>query len=83
VTEADRIQYESAIVTADFRDGAITELRVHPLDLGYSTGKRSQMGRPVLASGPVADAVLERVIRLSREFGTNIEREGNAAVIRP
>ena len=78
----DRTQYESAIVTADFRGGALSELRVYPLDLGYSTGKLSQMGRPVLATGEVADAVLERVIRLSREFGTNIEREGDCAVVK-
>jgi poly-gamma-glutamate synthesis protein (capsule biosynthesis protein) len=81
-TEADRIQYESAIVTADFKGGCLSELRVHPLDLGYSTGKRSQMGRPVLASGEVADRVLDRVIRLSGEFGTQIDRDGNCAVVR-
>ena len=39
-------------------------------------------GRPVLAEGKVADAILERVRRLSQRFGTEIAIEGESAVVR-
>lgn len=78
----DPAHYRSAMVSVDFEAGSLSGLRVHPLDLGFSTGKRSQMGRPVLATGEVAETVLQHVARLSREFGTEMEIVDEQGVIR-
>ena len=47
----------------DFRGGKLARLELHPLDLGHGTS-RAQRGRPVLAQGSVATAILDRVQRL-------------------
>jgi poly-gamma-glutamate synthesis protein (capsule biosynthesis protein) len=65
-----------------FSGGALKELRLHPLDLGF--GKpRAQRGRPLLARGETAKTILSRVAKLSARYGTKIAIEGDVAVIRP
>lgn len=73
--------WQSIIATCEFQDRRLSALRLHPLDLGHGLS-RAQRGRPVLASGKVADAILERVQRLSGRFGTAITCEGEIATVR-
>jgi len=64
-----------------FAGGALAELRLYPLDLGAGLS-RAQRGRPVLARGEVAAAILARVQRLSRRHGSDIAIDGETAVVR-
>jgi poly-gamma-glutamate capsule biosynthesis protein CapA/YwtB (metallophosphatase superfamily) len=66
---------------AEFKEKRLAALRLHPLDLGHGRG-RAQRGRPVLASGDIAAAILARVERLSRRYGTTIAIEGESAVVK-
>ena len=43
---------------------------------------RAQRGRPVLASGGIAAAILARIERLSRRYGTAVAIEGESAVVK-
>jgi hypothetical protein len=43
---------------------------------------RAQRGRPVLARGAVAAAILERVRRLSARHGTDVVVDGQTALVR-
>ena len=61
--------------------GELEEVRLHPIDLGYKQ-PRSQKGRPVMAKGEVANAVLDLFKQLSLPFGTQIEIQDNVGVIR-
>jgi poly-gamma-glutamate synthesis protein (capsule biosynthesis protein) len=79
---ANRINYQSAIVTVSLKARELSELRLYPVDLGYDTGKRSQRGRPVLAEGPVAEDVLNRLCELSKAFGTAVSMENGYGVIK-
>jgi poly-gamma-glutamate capsule biosynthesis protein CapA/YwtB (metallophosphatase superfamily) len=76
------IRWQTVIAEVIFSAHALHEIVLHPVDLGYSTGKRSQRGRPMLAEGPVAKEILGRVQRLSSAFGTPVEIENRRGVIR-
>ena len=67
--------------SCEFRARKLATVRLHPLDLGHGLS-RAQRGRPVLALGKVAAAVLERVRRLSQRYGTEIAIEEESAVVR-
>jgi poly-gamma-glutamate synthesis protein (capsule biosynthesis protein) len=63
-----------------FKGGKLAALRLHPLDLGF--GKpRAQRGRPLLARGETARAILERVARLSERYGTKVRIEDETGVV--
>jgi poly-gamma-glutamate synthesis protein (capsule biosynthesis protein) len=73
--------WHGLLAACDFRGGKLARLDLHPLDLGHGT-PRAQRGRPVLAQGKTATAILERVKRLSLRYGTEIAVEGALAIIR-
>ncbi len=73
--------WHGLLAECEFADGALAALRLHPLDLGHGRPRASR-GRPMLARGPVAAAILERVARLSRRYGTDIAIEGETGVVR-
>ncbi len=73
--------WQSLVAIAEFKDRRLAGLRLHPLDLGHGLG-RSQRGRPVLAKGRVAAAILDRVRRLSARFGAEIAIEGDSAMVK-
>jgi poly-gamma-glutamate synthesis protein (capsule biosynthesis protein) len=64
--------WRSLMATCRFSAGALTEVELHPLDLGYQL-PRSQRGRPVLATGEVSAAILHRTAELSSFYGTQLE----------
>lgn len=72
--------WQNIIATCRFEGGAPRELLVHPIDQGHGR-PRSQRGRPVLARGEVADAVLSRVQRLSNRYGTDMKIDGGVGKI--
>jgi poly-gamma-glutamate synthesis protein (capsule biosynthesis protein) len=72
--------WETVTATCVFVAGKLTELRLHPIDLGFGL-PRPQQGRPVLAHGEAARRILDRVIRLSRNHDTTFELDGESAVV--
>ncbi|HWP57013.1 MAG TPA: hypothetical protein VNL14_03880 [Candidatus Acidoferrales bacterium] len=64
-----------------FKRKAFYEAKLYPIDLGHGR-PRAQRGRPVLADAAVAEKILDRLQRLSRRYGTAIEKEGTIGVIR-
>jgi poly-gamma-glutamate synthesis protein (capsule biosynthesis protein) len=67
--------------SCEFADWKLAAVRLHPLDLGHGR-PRAQRGRPVLAKGAVAEAILDRVRRLSARFGADLTTDGDSAVVR-
>ncbi len=68
----DRIYWEGAIAKFTLDDGALKELQLYPVTLGYEK-PRSQRGRPTLAEGKPAKAILERIRKLSLQYGTQLD----------
>jgi poly-gamma-glutamate capsule biosynthesis protein CapA/YwtB (metallophosphatase superfamily) len=79
---AEREYWHGLAAGCEFADGKLAQVRLHPLDLGAGL-PRSQRGRPVLARGAVATAILERVRRLSARYGTEIVIDGETGLVRP
>jgi poly-gamma-glutamate capsule biosynthesis protein CapA/YwtB (metallophosphatase superfamily) len=73
--------WHGVAAACDFRGGKLACLDLHPLDLGHGRS-RAQRGRPMLAAGETAAAILDRVKRLSERYGTTVELEGEVASIK-
>jgi poly-gamma-glutamate synthesis protein (capsule biosynthesis protein) len=73
--------WHGVAAACDFVAGRLAALRLYPLDLGFGR-PRAQRGRPLIARGEVARAVLDRVRRLSTRFGAEIVIEGESATVR-
>jgi poly-gamma-glutamate capsule biosynthesis protein CapA/YwtB (metallophosphatase superfamily) len=69
------VWWESVVATATFSGGALTDLRLDPIDLGTDRPLASR-GLPRLASAERARAILDRVAHLSEAYGTIIRIEG-------
>ncbi len=73
--------YHSVIAVSEFDAGRLSKITLYPIDLGYSLPP-TERGTPHLAKGAVARAIIERLARLSRPFGTTVLLEGEVGVIR-
>lgn len=65
--------WEGAVATVRFGAGALEQVCLHPVDLGFGT-RRSERGRPMLATGAAADRILARLERMSGAAGTRTRR---------
>ncbi len=72
---------ESVVAVSRYEDGQLAEVRLYPTELGIDLPD-SRLGIPRIASPEIAQRILERLQRLSRELGTTIRIEGNVGVIR-
>ena len=71
---ADALYWESVVARCDFKRESLNGITLHPIDLGHAQ-KRSQRGRPLLATSDVSRRALERIKRLSKPLGTDIRIE--------
>lgn len=77
----DPVYYESVIAVTRFENNTLAELRLYPVELGYSK-RFANRGIPWVVTGPQAKAILERLQKLSEPFGTQIAIENDTGVIR-
>ena len=71
---------ESVVALSHYTDGELAAVRLYPTELG-ADGPDSRLGIPRLAQPDKAHEILERMQRLSRDFGTTIDIEGSVGVI--
>jgi poly-gamma-glutamate synthesis protein (capsule biosynthesis protein) len=69
----------SAVVTVAFSARALSEIRIHPIELGFGL-PRPQTGRPMLAEGDIARRAIERFQTLSAPLGAEINAEGRVTL---
>ncbi len=77
---AEAAFWEGCLARVGFEGGQLARLELHPLDLGFGAG-RAERGRPLLATGARADAILDRIERLSARHGTRFARTGESLVL--
>lgn len=78
---ADPVLYESVIAVTRFRNGAASEIRLYPVDLGVHA-QGAERGVPHLADAQTGARILARVQRLSEPFGTHVIIEKGVGIIR-
>ena len=81
----DASAWQSVIAECRFSNGALAEMQLAPVQLNAEgvDGDLTTRGRPSLAHGAEAAAILDRLSELSAPFGTKIERSTDGGVIRP
>jgi poly-gamma-glutamate synthesis protein (capsule biosynthesis protein) len=72
---------ECRFVHGCFREMTLTPVQLKPQGVG-GPGDLATRGRPSIAHGTEANAILDRLAELSRPFGTALERSGETAIIR-
>ena len=75
------VWYESVIAVSCFEHGQVAEVRLDPVDLGF-TAKGVNQGIPRPASPEVSKTILEELQRLSKPYGTTIAIEDGVGIIR-
>jgi poly-gamma-glutamate synthesis protein (capsule biosynthesis protein) len=76
----DDVFWESVIAVSRFENGQVSEIRLYPIDL--SSPRDSQRGIPRPALPEKAQAILERLAKLSAPFGTKIQIKEKVGIIR-
>src|SRR6185295_4852427 len=72
----DEVVFQTVVAVSRYDGGRASEIRLYPVDLGY--GQRlTKSGVPRLASAAAGRAILERLQRLSKPYGTSIAIEKN------
>jgi poly-gamma-glutamate capsule biosynthesis protein CapA/YwtB (metallophosphatase superfamily) len=78
----DERVFQTIVTVTRYEKGRAAEILMYPVDLGYGL-RLTKSGVPRLASPAAGRAILERLQRLSRPYGTVITIEKNVGVIRP
>jgi poly-gamma-glutamate capsule biosynthesis protein CapA/YwtB (metallophosphatase superfamily) len=74
--------FRAVLATIRFEAGAATEVRLHPVELGYGEPV-TRSGIPRSASPEAGSEILERVRAISEPLGTEVALEDGVGVIRP
>ena len=77
---SDPAYWENMFAVCAYSKNKLKEIRVHAIDQGFAR-PRPQRGRPLLAEGEVANRVIERVVGLSRRYGTKVSNRNGVGVI--
>ncbi|MBM3790700.1 MAG: CapA family protein [Acidobacteria bacterium] len=63
--------WESVVAVPAFRGDRVVEIKLYPVDMGFRM-PRSQQGTPRLADPALARKIIERVAKMSEQYGTTI-----------
>ena len=75
---SDARYWQTVVPICRFEGDKLVEIKIHPVSLGLGE-KRHHRGRPRLANGSEAGAILTRYASLSESFGTVVEVEDDCA----
>ena len=67
----DPLQWEQMFAVCDFVGGNFKEARLYPIDLGHK-GPLTRRGRPLLADPVMGKRILDRVVRFSAKYNTQV-----------
>src|SRR4029077_13927142 len=77
---SDPAYWENMFAVCKFSKNKLAQIEIYPIDQGFGR-PRPQRGRPILAEGEVAKRVIDRVIRLSQRYGTNVVNRNGIGII--
>ena len=72
--------WERIVALATFENGALRQVRLHPIDLGLDM-PLDRRGTPRIASEQRGVAILERLAALSRALDTHVRIEGGVGYV--
>lgn len=72
---ASPTHWQALVPVCVFEDGALAEIELHPIDLGFGR-PRAQRGRPLLADSDLAGTIIDRYEGLCAHNGIHVDRSG-------
>lgn len=75
------IWYQSVVTVSRYEQGQVSEIRLYPVEIGFRR-RDPNRGVPRMASPAEAQAILERLQRLSQPLHTDIRIDHNVGIIR-
>lgn len=78
---ADSRYWETVVPICHLAEGRVTKIEIVPVSLGHGEPSHRR-GRPRLATGAHAEAILKRFAALSEPYGTRIDLDGERAFVR-
>jgi poly-gamma-glutamate synthesis protein (capsule biosynthesis protein) len=72
--------WENIAATCEFRGGKAAEIRIYPIEQGFGASL-GQRGRPMLATGEIAERVIGRVAELSQMYNVTVRNDNGVGVI--
>src|SRR6267154_6075296 len=79
---AHEAYWQNIATTCHYVGGKLNEIRIHPIHQGFGR-PRGQRGRPMLAGGAMAEAIIARVDALSKPYGVRVENRNGTGVVTP
>jgi len=79
---AHEAYWQNIATTCHYVGGKLAEIRIHPIHQGFGR-PRGQRGRPMLAGGAMAEAIIARVDALSKPYGVRVENRNGTGVVTP
>ena len=76
-----RENWEAVVAVPRFIDGELSELALHPIDLGFGR-QRQVRGRPILADEELGEKIINDLKRLSEPYGTEIDMRRGVGYVR-
>lgn len=73
--------WEAVVAVPVFRDGTLREMALHPITLGHGL-PRQVRGRPLLATGDLAEKIIADLRERSAPYGTEIEMRRGIAYLK-
>ena len=67
----DPLQWEQMFAVCDFVGGNFKEARLYPIVIGHN-GPLTRRGRPLLADPVMGKRILDRVVRFSAKYNTQV-----------
>ena len=74
--------WENMCAVCRFDNDQLKEIKIFPIEQGFGR-PRPQRGRPLLAEGEIADRVIERVARLSQQYGVKVSNRNGVGIVEP
>jgi poly-gamma-glutamate capsule biosynthesis protein CapA/YwtB (metallophosphatase superfamily) len=73
--------WQAMVAVCRFEKRQLSEIELYPVDMGFGR-PRPQRGRPLLADEKLGKTILDRIARLSKPFGTQVEQRNGRGLVR-
>jgi len=78
---ADRVYWESVLPLCKWEGWKLVDIKLYPLTLGFGRARQFR-GRPLIATGELAEKIIGDMITLSKPFGTEIQYTNGIGIVK-
>jgi poly-gamma-glutamate synthesis protein (capsule biosynthesis protein) len=76
----DYMNFRAIMPFMEFENGKLCSLVLHPLEIGFAAGPKLR-GYPNLADEKTAKEIYDRLVELSKPYGTKLSMKGDKIIV--